>query len=74
MRYILSYSLILFKSCLELFFNLLMSRERETLTCSIYLCPQWLIPVCALTGHQTRNLGISGRCSNQLSYLARTTY
>ena len=34
---------------------------------------QWLVLACALTGDGTRNLGVSGRRSNQLSYLARAT-
>ena len=36
------------------------------------LCIHWLILVCPLTGNQTDNLGISGWCSNWLSYPART--
>ena len=48
-------------------------REKEALTCcSIYLCIHQLILVCALTWDQTGNLDVSGQCSNQLSYLART--
>ena len=40
-------------------------RERETLICcSTYLCIHWLLLVCALTGDQTCNLGISGGCCN----------
>lgn len=35
------------------------------------LIHSWLTPVCALTGEGTRNLGVSGRCSNQLIYPAR---
>ena len=50
-------------------------RERHFLSkkycCSTYLCIHWLILVCALMGDQTCNLGVSGWCSNQLSYLAR---
>ena len=43
--------------------------ERKTLIyCSTYLCIHWLVFVCALTGDWTHNLGISGQCSNQLSY------
>ena len=50
-------------------------RERETpVCCSIYLCINWLLLVCALTGAQTRNLGISGWHSNQLSYLASAPF
>ena len=30
------------------------------------ICIHWLILVCALTRHQTHNLSVSGRCSNQL--------
>ena len=36
-----------------------------------FLCVHWLILVCALTRDQTHNLGELGKCSNQLSYLAR---
>ena len=47
-------------------------KERETLMCySIPLCIHWVILVCALTGDWTRNLGLLGQCSNQLSRLAR---
>ena len=47
-------------------------RERETfICCSTYLCIYWLILVRALTGDQTHTLGVSERCSNQLSYLTR---
>ena len=46
-------------------------RERKTSICSIYLCIHWLILVCALTRDQTCDLGVLGRCSNQLSYPAR---
>ena len=43
--------------------------ERETsICCSTYLCIHWLLLVRALTGDLTRNLGVSGQCSNQLSY------
>ena len=42
-------------------------RERERIGCFIYLCTHWLILVCSLMGDQTRNLGLSGWCSNQLS-------
>ena len=49
--------------------------ERETsICCSIYLRIHWLILVCALTRDQTHNLGVSGWCSNQLSYLARANW
>ena len=45
--------------------------ERETLICcSTYLCTHWSI----LTGDRTHNLGVLGRCSNQLSYPARQNY
>ena len=46
-------------------------RERETLICSTYLCIHGLLLLCALTGVQTCNLGVSERCFNQRSYLAR---
>ena len=47
-------------------------REREPwICCSTYLCIYWLLLVCALTGDQTSNLGISGQRSNQLSYPAK---
>ena len=39
-----------------------------------HFCIHWLVLVCALTGDQTHNLGISGRYSNQLSYPARATW
>ena len=43
-----------------------------SICCSTYLCIHWLILVCApTTKDQTHNLGISGQCSNQLSYKAR---
>ena len=47
-------------------------RERERLICcSTSLCIHRLLSVCALTGDQTHNLGVSGWCSNPLSYPAR---
>ena len=51
-------------------------REKiETSTCcSTYLCIHLLIPICALTGDWTCNLGILGRCSNQLSYPAKWSW
>ena len=45
-------------------------RERERPWFVIPLI-HWLIFICAFTRGQTHNLGISGWCSNQLSYLAR---
>ena len=53
-----------------------MGRERErekesTIYRSTYSCIHWLILACALTRDQTCNLGVLGRCSNQLSYPAR---
>ena len=49
-------------------------RVRETLICcSTYQCIYWLILVCALTQDRTCNLGESGRCSKQPSYLARAS-
>ena len=41
--------------------------------CSTYLCIHWLILVCALTRDQTHNLGVLGRCSNQLSHPVRAS-
>ena len=50
----------------------LLERQRETLICCCScLCTRWLVLACALTGDGSRNLGVSGRCSNQLSYQAR---
>ncbi|KAF6114751.1 hypothetical protein HJG60_010685 [Phyllostomus discolor] len=46
-------------------------REKE-ICCSTYLCVHWLTLVCAVTRDRTHNLGIWERCSNQLSYLARS--
>ena len=48
-----------------------MGEERETLIRSTYICIRWFILVYALTGDPTYNLGVSGRCSNQLNYAAR---
>ena len=49
-------------------------RERETsIRCSTYLHIHWLLLICALTGDQTCNRGVSGRRSNQLSYPARAS-
>ena len=46
--------------------------ERETsICCFTYLHIHWLLLVCALTGDQTCNLGVSRWRSNQLSYTAR---
>ena len=42
--------------------------------CSTHLCIHWLILVRALTWDQTRNVGVWGRCSNQLSYMARADF
>ena len=47
--------------------------ERE-LCCFTYLYILWLILVCALMWDRTSNLGVLGRCSNQLSYPARTLF
>ena len=45
-------------------------RAREkSIYCSNYLCILWLILIYALTWHRTYKLGVSGWCSNQLSYL-----
>ena len=46
--------------------------ERKTLICcSTYLCIHWLFLVCALTRDRIHSPGVSGWCSNQLSYPAR---
>ena len=68
----------------KFFFNLLLlekegngegGRERETLIFfSTYLWIRQLILVCALAGDQTCNFGVLVRCSNQLSYPARTQW
>lgn len=42
-------------------------RERY-INWSFYLFMHSLFPVCTLTGNQTHNLGVSGSCSNKLSY------
>ena len=45
---------------------------RETVIgCSTYLCIHWLFFAAALTRDRTRNLGISGQCSNPLRHPAR---
>ena len=41
--------------------------------CSTYLCIHWLFLVCVLTRDRTRNLGLAGWHSTQLSYPARAT-
>ena len=46
-------------------------KKKTSICCSTYLCICWLIPVCALTGDQSHNLGVSGQCTNQLSHPAR---
>lgn len=38
---------------------------------AISLLIHWVILLCALSRDQTGNLGVSGQCCNQLSYLAR---
>ena len=67
----------------KFFFNLLLlekegnrgERERETLIFfPTYLWIRQLILVCALAGDQTCNFGVLVRCSNQLSYPARTQW
>ena len=57
---------------LHLFFLIFLIDFRER-HCFLfpYLCIHWLIFVCALTRDLTCNLGVSGPCSNQLSYPAR---
>ena len=47
-------------------------RKRVVSCCFMHLGIHWLLPVCALTRDWTHNLGMSGWCSNQLSYPART--
>ena len=60
---------------LKYFFHLLiLERERNNFCHSNYLCIHWLLLVCALTGDWTCNLGISGQCCNQLSYLTRAGF
>lgn len=60
--------------CLSfLSFYLFIERDRQRqrdwlICCSTYLWIHWLILVCALTGDQTSNVGVSWQCSNQLSY------
>ena len=39
-----------------------------------FLCIHWLIVVCVLTGDKTHDLGVSRKCSNQLSCSARPIY
>ena len=46
-------------------------RQRNITLLFTYLCVHWLIFVCALTGDQTCNLGVTDWHSNQLSHLAR---
>ena len=61
-----------------LFFYLLIDfweREREDIFLFFYLFIHSLVApcilICDLTGDWTHNLGLSGWCSNQLSYLAK---
>ena len=48
-------------------------KERREIStcCSTYLCIHWLLLVCALIWDPTRNPGLSGRCSDQMSDPAR---
>ena len=46
-------------------------RQQTLICCSTYWCIHCSILACALTEDQTHNLGVSGCCSNQLSYAAR---
>ena len=63
---------ISFKNLLKFFIDWFWEREKETSVCySTYLCVHWLFGVCVLTRDWTCNFGISGQCSNQLSYPAR---
>ena len=47
-------------------------RRRNTDLLSTYLCTHWLILVCALTGDQNHNVGVSGQRSNPLCYPTRS--
>ena len=66
-------------SCLYVFFSLLIfiywfEREREKCQFVVPVNYTFItkeILVCGLTGDQTHNLGVSGQCPNQLSYLAQ---
>ena len=62
-RVFCSLSLILF-----FFIN---ERERETLIFFVPFIHAFIVLVCAMTGDQTCNLGVSGRGSDQRSYPAR---
>lgn len=44
-------------------------KTETSICCSLYFCVHWLLLVRAPTGDWTSNLGISGQCSSQLSYL-----
>lgn len=66
-------SISLFYWVFNFFFNLFERRETSIYCCS-YLCIQWWIHVCALTGDLTCNHAISGWHFNKLSYLARGRY
>lgn len=50
------------------------SKENSKNYRSTYFCTHWLLLVCPLTRGQTCNLGVSAWSSNQLSYLAGTTF
>ena len=62
-------------SSLTLFFFLkfIDFRERDIDLLFPYVCSHWLILACVLTRGRARNLGVSERCSNQPSYLARAS-
>ena len=60
---------LLIESFFKKLFVDLRERNINSLTCCpTYLFTHWLIPVCSLTRDWTGNLGVSGWCSNQLSY------
>ena len=44
-------------------------RGETSICCSTYLCIHWLLLILVLTRDWTHNLGVLGRCSNQLSSL-----
>ena len=48
------------------------NRDRQTSPYhSTRLCTHWLILICALSQDWTCNIGVSGRCTNRRSHLAR---
>ena len=46
-------------------------RKKHLFCCSTYVYIHWLLLVCALTRDGTCSLGVSGQCSNHLSFLTR---